>query len=83
MFNSLFNKKSTAVILKIEGMHCEGCSNTLKGVLKTIKGIRKNEVTLAENQAKIDFDESKISIEEIINQIQLKTPYKVTDKTIS
>ena len=82
MFSKLFKSNTTKVVLKIEGMHCSGCSNTLSGVLNTVESISKSEVSLEEHSATIDFNPAQKSIEEIINVIESRTPYKVTDKII-
>jgi copper chaperone CopZ len=80
MLKDLFDRNTIEFTLKIEGMHCEGCSNTLSGVLQRMKGIKKNEVSLSLNQAKVRFNPEKISIQEIIYDIQLKTSFKVSEK---
>jgi len=42
--------------LKIEGMHCAGCSTRLERVLNNLEGVK---------QATIKFDETKTNIENI------------------
>ena len=83
MFDKLFGKKRSEITLKVEGMHCEGCSNTLSGVLRTTKGVVSNEVSLQEHSAKIVFDPTKVSPEEIIHNVQTKTSYTITDKIMA
>ena len=82
MFKTLFNKKTNKVILNIEGMHCEGCSRTLSGVLRNTKGVRKSEISLQKNEANLEFHPERTSVEEIIHAIQVKTPYRVTGKSM-
>ncbi len=53
------------VNLKIEGMHCAGCSTRLEKVLNNLEGVEKAEVSLEEKQAIIKYDETKINIENI------------------
>ena len=55
--------------LKIEGMHCEGCSSRLTRVLNAIEGV-KAEVSLEEKIAKIEYDENSTTLEEIKEAIQ-------------
>ncbi len=55
--------------LKIEGMHCEGCSSRLTRVLNAIEGVRA-EVSLEEKTAKIEYDENATTLEEIKEAIQ-------------
>lgn len=61
--------------LKIEGMHCTGCSNRLEKILKNTEGIEKAEVVFEQEHAIIVFDENKIninSIKEIIDDAGFK-----------
>lgn len=58
------------VVLKIEGMHCNGCSTRLERVLNNLEGVNKAKVELEKAEAKIEFDETKISIEKIKEAIE-------------
>ena len=51
--------------LKIEGMHCAGCSTRLERVLNNLEGVEETKVSLEEKQATIKFDETKPNIENI------------------
>ena len=51
--------------LKIEGMHCAGCSTRLERILNNLEGVEKAKVSLEEKQATIKFDETKTNIENI------------------
>ena len=55
--------------LKIEGMHCAGCSTRLEKVLNNSDGVEEAKVSLEEKQAVIKYDEEKISIENIKENI--------------
>ena len=50
--------------LKIEGMHCTGCSSRLENVLNKKEGIEAS-VDFDEKQAKIKYDEDKFTLEDI------------------
>lgn len=56
--------------LKIEGMHCTGCSNRLEKVLNNTDGIEKAKVNFEDKKATISFDETKINEEEIKETIE-------------
>ena len=58
------------ISLKIEGMHCNGCSGRLEKVLNNFDGIKEAKVSFADKQAVINFDESKTSIESIKEAIE-------------
>lgn len=53
------------ISLKIEGMHCEGCSNRLTRVLKNLDGVNSANVSLENKEADIEYDENTLNIEEI------------------
>ena len=55
--------------LKIEGMHCAGCSTRLARVLNNLEGVEEAKVSLEEKQATIKFDETKTNIENIKEDI--------------
>ena len=55
--------------LKIEGMHCTGCSNRLEKVLNNIEGVEKATVSFAEREATITYNEEKISEEQIKEEV--------------
>lgn len=56
--------------LKIEGMHCAGCSTRLEKVLKNLEGVEIAKVSLEEKKATIKYDETKISLENIKESIE-------------
>ena len=53
------------ISLKIEGMHCEGCSNRLTRVLENLDGVISANVSLENKKADIEYNEDILSIEEI------------------
>lgn len=44
------------VTLKITGMTCMGCVNSVKRVLQAVNGVDKVEVTLDPGQARVEYD---------------------------
>lgn len=56
--------------LKIEGMHCAGCSTRLEKVLNNLEGVKTAKVSLEEKKATIKYDETKINIENIKESIE-------------
>ena len=56
--------------LKIEGMHCTGCSTSLEKVLNNLEGVETAKVSLEEKKATIKYDETKINIENIKEAIE-------------
>ena len=56
--------------LKIEGMHCTGCSTRLEKILNNLEGVETAKVSLEEKKATIKYDETKINIENIKETIE-------------
>ena len=56
--------------LKIEVMHCAGCSTRLEKVLNNLEGVETAKVSLEEKKATIKYDETKINIENIKEAIE-------------
>ena len=56
--------------LKIEGMHCAGCSTRLEKILNNLEGVETAKVSLEEKKATIKYDETKINIENIKEAIE-------------
>ena len=56
--------------LKIEGMHCAGCSTRLEKVLNNLEGVETAKVILEEKKATIKYDETKTTIECIKETIE-------------
>ncbi len=56
--------------MKIEGMHCEGCSKRLTKVLSNIEGVNAVEVSLENKLAKIEYDEKIAKVEDFKEVIE-------------
>ena len=56
--------------LKIEGMHCAGCSTRLEKVLNNLEGVEIAKVSFEAKKATIKYDETKINIENIKEAIE-------------
>ncbi|MBS0423912.1 MAG: heavy-metal-associated domain-containing protein [Proteobacteria bacterium] len=52
-------------IIKIKGMTCMGCVNSIKTVLKNLPGIAQLEVTLDPAQAVVQFDPSSTNPDQL------------------
>jgi P-type Cu+ transporter len=66
--------KRTAI--KIGGMHCAGCVNSIQNYVMDIPGVKKCEVNLAAEKAVLEFDPSSIDLRKIEDAIQ-DVGYKV------
>ena len=57
-------------IIKVTGMTCGGCTNTITRALVAIDGVHNVNVSLAGGEAKVDFDENLTSPEMLITAVQ-------------
>lgn len=55
----------TQELLKVEGMTCQHCAQTITDSLKKISGVQAVEVNLDQNEVKINYDEEKTDLKEI------------------
>lgn len=58
------------VEIKIEGMHCEGCSKRLTKVLSNVEGVTTVEVSLENKLAHIEYDEAIAKLEDFYEVIE-------------
>ncbi len=65
--------------LKIAGMHCEGCAQTIKALVAQEPGVRHAEVSIATCEARILYDPKVIGEDRLIAAIQ-KPGYRVVGR---
>jgi len=56
--------------MKISGLHCETCCNTIEKKLSKLKGINFAKVDLGENEVLVNFDEETVEPEKIRKTIR-------------
>ena len=56
--------------LKIEGMHCAGCSNRLEKILNDVDGVESAKVSLEEKSADIKYNEEEVELNKILQEIE-------------
>lgn len=56
--------------LRIEGMHCEGCSNRLEKILNNVDGVESAKVSLEEKLADIKYNEEEVELNTILQEIE-------------
>lgn len=52
-------------IIKVEGMSCNHCKNSIESALKEQNGIDTAEVSLAEKTVTVNYDSEVVSLKEI------------------
>ncbi len=58
------------VEIKVEGMHCEGCSKRLTKVLNNVEGVKTAEVSLENKLADVEYDETIAKMEDLYEAIE-------------
>ncbi|MBI5697712.1 MAG: heavy metal translocating P-type ATPase, partial [Thaumarchaeota archaeon] len=80
----MVQKQLKQTALKIGGMHCAGCVNSIQGMVSKLEGVTKCEVNLATQKASLEFDPDTVDlakIENAVNQAGYSVVYeKVTLK---
>ena len=56
--------------LKIEGMHCAGCSSRLEKILNNVDGVESAKVSLEEKSADIKYNEEEVELNTILQEIE-------------
>ena len=67
--------------IRVEGMHCKMCSNSITKALKATAGVEKVEVSFEKGEAVIQYDDQKVTeakLREVINATGFKA---VEEKT--
>lgn len=59
-----------AITMKINGMTCMGCANSVKNVLEKIPGVVKAEVSLEQEQVTIQYESEKANMDQFKQVIE-------------
>lgn len=65
------------VLIKIDGMHCHRCEQTIQRALEKHAGVREVEIDFASGQASVLFDRGSVTTSELAETI-VKAGYRVT-----
>ena len=68
--------------LRVEGMTCASCANTVERVTKKLDGVLESNVNFATEKLSINFDEAKVSIEDIQAVVE-KAGYKAISDSVN
>ena len=66
-------------LLKIDGMRCNGCAETIKSVVERQPGVQAAEVSYDRSQARILYDPEAIPERRLVAAVQ-KLGYRVTQQ---
>jgi len=56
--------------LKVEGMSCGHCVNSIEGSLKELNGVEQVKVQLAEGTVEVSIDSSVVTLKDIVAVIE-------------
>ena len=65
------------LVFAIEGMHCDGCAETIEGLLMVEVGVKASSVSFKESRARVLYDPAVIDERKLVAAIE-KGGYKVT-----
>jgi copper chaperone CopZ len=68
------------VMIKIEGMHCHRCEQSIKKALGEVPGVHEVEVDFLSGQASILYDPNQVNIRQLIDSLA-ETGYRATGFT--
>ncbi|MCB5189022.1 heavy-metal-associated domain-containing protein [Methylobacillus caricis] len=55
--------------LRVIGMSCGACANTVKGALQAVNGVNDVQVELEEAHATVQYDEHQTSSEQLVSAV--------------
>ena len=57
------------LVLKVEGMHCEGCENRIKNALSTINNVNKIEANHETKEVIVEYSD-EINVKEVKDTLE-------------
>jgi len=54
----------------VQGMHCQGCVNSVTGAVKRVPGVARVDVSLEKNAATVEFDAAGANAAAIVAAIE-------------
>jgi Hg(II)-responsive transcriptional regulator len=79
--DSAKERQMRTALLKIDGMHCDGCANTVKSVVERLPGVRAAEVSYDQGRARVLYDPTTIAEERLVATVR-KLGYRVTHQNL-
>jgi copper chaperone CopZ len=68
-----------SVTLKVQGMQCDGCANTIKALVEREPGVKTVAVSFAEGEARVLYDPATISEDKLVALVE-RPGYRVTSR---
>jgi len=67
------------VTIKVQGMHCGGCSSSVAKALKATQGVEDVQVSLEKGEAVIKYDDQQVSVAKL-RQVINDTGFKAVEE---
>lgn len=67
-------------VLKIGGMHCAGCVNSIQNYVSKLDGVKKCEINLASQKALLEFDPNVVDLSKIENAVRTSGYFVVYER---
>ena len=78
----VLSENQMMVELRIEGMTCTGCENTIITGLEKLPGVIEATASFTDSNAVVSFDKSKVKIEDLKNVVEKKGYTYISSKPI-
>src|SRR3712207_679253 len=56
-------------VIRIEGMHCHKCEQSIRKTLEALPGVNEVEVDFASGQASVLFDRTAVSVSDLMESV--------------
>ena len=63
-------ERMETVVVKVEGMDCQGCVKSVTRMLAGVPGVEKVDVSLEEGRARVTYDPAKSGIAEFKRAVE-------------
>lgn len=67
------------VTIRVEGMHCGGCSSSVAKALKATQGVEDAQVSFEKGEAVVKYDDQKVTVAKL-REVISGTGFKVVEE---
>ena len=67
------------VTIRVEGMHCGGCSGSVAKALKATEGVEDAQVSFEKGEAVVKYDDQKVTVAKL-REVITNTGFKVVEE---
>jgi copper chaperone CopZ len=74
------SSRDQLALIRVDGMHCHKCEETIRKALSKIPGVREVEVDFNSHQASVLFDHALVSMTQLVSAVS-RSGYSVPSFT--